>query len=75
MPSTNVKLVNWKEGNYTVYDQPNPRGEIHLSGDNITVGYYKKPELNKEEFYEKDGRRWFRTGDVGEIYPDGTIKV
>ena len=71
----NVKLVDWEEGNYKVNDQPNPRGEIHVGGDNIAVGYYKKPELTKEEFYEENGKRWFRTGDIGEIYPDGRLKV
>jgi len=71
----NVKLVNWEEGNYNVNDHPNPRGEIHVGGDNIAVGYYKKPDLTMEEFYEENGKRWFRTGDIGEISPDGRLKV
>ena len=75
MPCTDVKLVNWEEGNYNVNDYPNPRGEIHIGGDNIAVGYHKKPELTRSEFYEENGKRWFRTGDIGEFNPDGTIKV
>ena len=27
-----IQLVNWDEGNYTVNDQPNPRGEIVIGG-------------------------------------------
>jgi len=71
----NVKLVNWEEGNYNVNDYPNPRGEIHVGGENVAVGYYKKPDLTNEEFYEENGKRWFRTGDIGEISPDGRLKV
>lgn len=70
-----IKLVNWDEGNYRVKDSPYPRGEIHVGGGNVVVGYYKQPDKTLEEFYEEDGRRWFRTGDVGEIYPDGVLKV
>ena len=30
-----IQLVNWDEGNYTVNDQPNPRGEIVIGGKNL----------------------------------------
>ena len=33
------------------------------------------PEKTAEEFYEKDGRRWFKTGDIGQIMPDGSVKI
>ena len=39
------------------------------------MGYFKQPGKTKEEFFESDGRRWFRTGDIGLIYPNGTIKI
>ena len=39
------------------------------------MGYYKQPGKTKEEFFESDGRRWFKTGDIGLIYPNGTIKI
>jgi len=73
--NVDVKLVNWEEGNYRVTDKPNPRGEIHVGGDNVAVGYFKKEEATREEFYEADGRRWFRTGDIGEFHHDGVIKI
>ena len=67
--------MNWEEGNYRVTDYPNPRGEIHVGGTNVAVGYYKQPEKTKEEFYEENGRHWFRTGDIGEFSPEGMLQV
>ncbi|XP_073986590.1 acyl-CoA synthetase long-chain isoform X2 [Rhodnius prolixus] len=70
-----IRLVDWDEGNYRVTDKPFPRGEIVIGGSNISPGYYKNPEKTREEFFEEDGRRWFRTGDIGECHPDGVIKI
>jgi len=45
-----------------------PMNEIQVKGPNVMVGYYKNEQANKDIFTE-DG--WFRTGDVGEITPQG----
>lgn len=60
--------------NIQITDQPYPRGEIHVGGKNVAMGYYNDPEKTAEEFYEEDGTRWFRTGDIGEFHNDGVIK-
>lgn len=70
-----IKLVNWEEGNYRVKDRPYPRGEIHVGGANVVVGYYKQPEKTREDFYEEDGKRWFRTGDIGQFHTEGVLQV
>ncbi|TRY71515.1 hypothetical protein TCAL_00221 [Tigriopus californicus] len=71
-----LKLINWEEGNYTVKDTPRPRGEIVIGGGNVATGYYKMEEKTKEEFYkDENGRRWFKTGDIGEYWDDGTLKI
>lgn len=71
-----VKLVDWPEGGYCTRDVPNPRGEIHLASDSLSVGYYKLDALTRETYYrDRQGTRWFRTGDVGELFPNGCFKI
>uniref|UniRef100_A0ABD2X123 long-chain-fatty-acid--CoA ligase n=1 Tax=Trichogramma kaykai TaxID=54128 RepID=A0ABD2X123_9HYME len=70
-----IMLENWEEAGYRVTDTPNPRGEIVIGGDNISAGYYKLPDKTKEDFFIREGKRWFRTGDIGEVHPDGAIKI
>jgi len=47
-------------------------GEIWIKGPNVTQGYYKRPELNKEVFTE-DG--WFKTGDVGRLIDGRFLQI
>lgn len=70
-----VRLVDWDEGGYRATDKPNPRGELVVGGPSVTAGYHKQPQVTEEAFKVEDGVRWFYTGDIGEIFPDGTIKI
>jgi long-chain acyl-CoA synthetase len=49
-----------------------PEGEILIKSPGQLVGYFKQPELDAQSFTE-DG--FFRTGDLGEIRPDGLLKI
>jgi long-subunit acyl-CoA synthetase (AMP-forming) len=49
-----------------------PEGEILIKSPGQLVGYYKRPDLDAEVFTE-DG--FFRTGDLGEIAPNGVLKL
>uniref|UniRef100_A0A131Y9J6 long-chain-fatty-acid--CoA ligase n=1 Tax=Rhipicephalus appendiculatus TaxID=34631 RepID=A0A131Y9J6_RHIAP len=75
LPGCYLRLVDWEEGNYRTSDKPNPRGEIVVGGPCVTKGYYKNEELTRESYREEGGVRWFYTGDIGEIFPDGTLKI
>lgn len=70
-----IRLVNWEEGQYNIKNKPFPQGEIIIGGDCVAQGYYMMPNKTAEEFFEEDGRRWFITGDIGEMHSDGTLKV
>jgi fatty-acyl-CoA synthase len=46
-------------------------GEIVTRGPQVFAGYWKKPEDTAQAFVELDGKRFFRTGDLGRIDPEG----
>lgn len=48
-----------------------PRGEICLRGKTLFSGYHKRPDLTTGVLV--DG--WFHTGDIGELQPDGAMKI
>ncbi|XP_062844329.1 long-chain-fatty-acid--CoA ligase 4b isoform X2 [Trichomycterus rosablanca] len=72
-----LKLRDWSEGGYTSQDTPHPRGEILIGGPNVAMGYYKDGgEGESGEFWvDESGQRWFCTGDVGEVHPDGCLQI
>ncbi|KAJ7990598.1 hypothetical protein DPEC_G00302060 [Dallia pectoralis] len=70
-----IKLKDWVEGVYRSTDTPNPRGEILIGGPNVTMGYYKNKANNQDFFVDDNGQRWFCTGDIGEMHPDGCLKI
>ncbi len=48
-------------------------GEIWVGGSTVFQGYYKNPEATAEAIVEKDGVRYFRTGDAGYLDEDGHL--
>jgi len=33
------------------------------------------PAKTDEDFFEGDGKRWFKTGDIGEVHDDGVVTI
>jgi fatty-acyl-CoA synthase len=50
---------------------PGEVGEIITHGPQVFQGYWRKPEANKECFVEIEGKRFFRTGDLGRTDEEG----
>ena len=53
-------------------------GEVYLSGDGLSRGYFGRPELTAERFLPdpfsgEPGGRMYRVGDLGRFLPDGQL--
>jgi long-chain acyl-CoA synthetase len=70
--SVKFRLKDVPEMQYLSTDKPYPRGELCMQGPIIFKGYYKNQEKTREAFDEEG---WFQTGDVVQLYPNGTVKI
>jgi acyl-CoA synthetase (AMP-forming)/AMP-acid ligase II/acyl carrier protein len=55
-------------------DKPLPEGRIghvHISGANVTLGYYENPEANAATF---TADKWLKTGDLGLVH-EGNLYI
>src|SRR5438105_1822865 len=50
---------------------PNQVGEIIVDGPQVFRGYWKQPEATAQAFLPHDGKRFFRTGDLGYYDEEG----
>jgi fatty-acyl-CoA synthase len=50
---------------------PGEQGEIIIHGPMVFDGYWKRPDATAAAFIEHDGKRFFRSGDLGRIDEDG----
>jgi long-chain acyl-CoA synthetase len=61
--------IDSSDGNY------NPgEGEIMVTGRNVMIGYFKKPEETDKVVKNIDGKRWMCTGDIGKFDTFNGIK-
>ena len=47
------------------------QGEIIMHGPEVFQGYWKRPEATEAAFIELDGKRFFRSGDLGHVDEEG----
>ena len=50
-------------------------GEICFAGEGVVKGYIERPELTAEKFIERDGKRFYHTGDMGRLHSDGHLEI
>ncbi|KAI8827373.1 hypothetical protein BJ741DRAFT_630467 [Chytriomyces cf. hyalinus JEL632] len=73
VPSVNLeyKLVNAASKEYTITDEPNPRGEIWFRGPGVSKAYHKDAAKMARCVTEEGG--WFKSNVYGQIFPNGTL--
>ncbi|WP_031320015.1 non-ribosomal peptide synthetase [Pseudomonas piscis] len=49
-------------------------GELWIGGAGVAAGYRGLASLTAQRFVEHDGGRWYRTGDQGRYWADGTLE-
>ena len=52
---------------------PGVKGELLIGGVGVSPGYVNNPELTAERFVERDGRRYFRSGDLALRRESGAV--
>ena len=68
-----VAIFDLETGEELPYNQI---GEICMTGPNMMMGYYDKPEATAEiKRLHKDGQYWIHSGDVGYMNEDGNLFV
>jgi len=71
-PGVSIRLVTVGDGaRYSIKSNP-PMGEIYLYAGGMFSGYLGD-RSGTDEVLDDDG--WFKTGDVGQLNPDGSISV
>jgi amino acid adenylation domain-containing protein len=50
-------------------------GEVLFAGPGVVQGYLNRPELTADRFITIDGRRFYRTGDVGRMSEEGWLEI
>lgn len=64
-PKPDSRIVIMDESNTVA--TPGERGEIVIAGPNVSTGYLGRPELNARAFFQLEGQRAYRTGDIGRL--------
>ena len=69
LPSIDLMLESWKDGGYHVSDLEGPSGELVVSSPALAECFYKHndPYDNVALFRDENGKKWFRTGDIGRV--------
>lgn len=53
--------------------KPNEEGEICVAGGQLFNGYLNMPEATAATYFEYDGKRFVRSGDIGHMDADGFV--
>ncbi|MBK6852213.1 MAG: malonyl-CoA synthase [Burkholderiales bacterium] len=76
LPGVGVRVVATAEDGSVSLLPAGEIGDVQVCGPNVFAGYWRMPEKTAEEFTtDGDGRRWFKTGDVGRFDDNGYLTI
>jgi amino acid adenylation domain-containing protein len=64
------RVVDWRGRDCPVW----VAGELWIGGTGVARGYRADPDRTAAQFLAAGGRRWYRTGDFGRYWADGTLE-
>lgn len=70
VPSKSVRLVDPATLEGVPTGEP---GELLVHSEHMVKAYLNKPEETAESFIEREGRLWYRTGDIMKMDADGNL--
>ncbi|MNK63833.1 Long-chain-fatty-acid--CoA ligase [compost metagenome] len=70
--STDARVIDPDTGREVA---PGAQGEIVIHGPQVFAGYWKRPADTEAAFVEIDGKRFFRSGDMGHVDGEGYFFV
>ena len=73
LPGTDIKILGLENPEKEMPQGED--GEVAICGPQVMKGYWNKPDANNEAFIFIDGKRYFLTGDIGNIDEDGYITI
>ncbi|SFS66669.1 AMP-dependent synthetase/ligase [Halostagnicola kamekurae] len=75
LPGVDIEIDESVTDDDTFEDDRGQVGELLVSGDNVTEGYWNRPGATDRAFTEdEDGTNWFRTGDIVHLRPDDYLE-
>ncbi|KAJ1981674.1 medium-chain fatty acid-CoA ligase faa2 [Dimargaris xerosporica] len=76
LPCCEIKLVNNASTRCQVTDEPNPRGEIHVRGNNVLkIVHIDEAGSAAVKVPTASSNGWLATGVMGEFMPNGTLRL
>ncbi|HEY7281589.1 MAG TPA: long-chain fatty acid--CoA ligase [Actinomycetota bacterium] len=73
IPDTDCKLVDLDDPAKEA--EPGQPGELAISGPQVMLGYWNKPDETAGMIKEEDGVRWLYSGDIAQIDETGWFKI
>ena len=73
LPEIEARIIDPITGE--LITEPEKKGQLQITSPSMMKEYYHDPERTAEFFFEEDGKKWGRTGDIACKHKDGSYDV